>query len=175
MTEKTVLITGASSGIGKETAKTLLAQGYTVYAAARRVEKMDDLKDLGAIPIRMDITKEEEIAASVGTDGDGRGGLDIVDEVLVGGRIVGTVDVVDGEPGRVCAVGPAIVDVILVLAAGIPKAGHDFPLVNPMVRDHQYVRSVRTAKRLVNSILVHRRHLLSCPSPRGWEVMETFP
>jgi NAD(P)-dependent dehydrogenase (short-subunit alcohol dehydrogenase family) len=32
---KTVLVTGASSGIGRETAKTLLADGYAVYVAAR--------------------------------------------------------------------------------------------------------------------------------------------
>ena len=36
---KTVLITGASAGIGKETAKQLITEGYTVYAVARRIEK----------------------------------------------------------------------------------------------------------------------------------------
>ena len=55
--KKVVLITGASSGIGKDTAKTLLGQGYTVFCAARRVEQMMDLEKLGGIPIKMDITK----------------------------------------------------------------------------------------------------------------------
>lgn len=78
MTNKTVLITGASSGIGKETAKRLVAEGYTVYTAARRVEKMDDLKELGCVPLKMDITKEEDIAAAVNRIGDDQGGVDIL-------------------------------------------------------------------------------------------------
>ena len=63
--KKVVLITGASSGIGKDTAKTLLGQGYTVFCAARRVEQMMDLEKLGGIPIKMDITKEEDLVAAV--------------------------------------------------------------------------------------------------------------
>jgi len=54
----TALVTGASSGIGKETAKKLVLEGYVVYAAARRVEKMRDLEELGAVALPMDITKE---------------------------------------------------------------------------------------------------------------------
>ena len=61
---KVALITGASSGIGKETAFALLKGGYTVYAAARRVDQMDDLKSQGAIPIKMDVTVEEDLLVS---------------------------------------------------------------------------------------------------------------
>jgi NAD(P)-dependent dehydrogenase (short-subunit alcohol dehydrogenase family) len=73
-----VLITGASSGMGKETAKRLLKEGYTVYTAARRVERMDDLKELGAIPIKMDITKEEDVVAAVEQIEQRHGGVDIL-------------------------------------------------------------------------------------------------
>ena len=62
---KTVLITGASAGIGKETAKRLLAEGYAVYAAAHRVEKMRDLEKLGAVALKMDITNDADIVAGV--------------------------------------------------------------------------------------------------------------
>ena len=78
MTNTTVLITGASSGIGKETAKQLLTKGYTVYAAARRLEKMDDLKEIGCIPLKMDITKEDDIRAVVERICEERGGVDIL-------------------------------------------------------------------------------------------------
>jgi short-subunit dehydrogenase len=73
-----VLITGASSGMGKETAKTLIEEGYTVYAAARRVEQMADLAELGGIPIKMDVTKEEDVVAAVERVKEGHGGVDIL-------------------------------------------------------------------------------------------------
>ncbi|MEL7363661.1 MAG: oxidoreductase [Bacteroidota bacterium] len=56
-----VLITGASSGIGKATAERLLADGHTVYVAARRVEKMQGLADQGATALAMDVTKTEDV------------------------------------------------------------------------------------------------------------------
>ena len=76
--KKVVLITGASSGIGKDTAKTLLGQGYTVFCAARRVEQMMDLEQLGGIPIKMDITKEEDLVAAVEQVKQTHGGVDVL-------------------------------------------------------------------------------------------------
>ncbi len=46
--KKTALVTGASSGMGKVIARRLIQDGYQVYAAARSVEKMNDLAQLGA-------------------------------------------------------------------------------------------------------------------------------
>jgi len=62
---KVVLITGASSGMGKITAKHLIKQGHIVYGAARRLENMSDLVDLGGHAIGMDITDEVQIQAAI--------------------------------------------------------------------------------------------------------------
>lgn len=63
--KKTVLVTGASAGIGKATAIYLAQNGYNVYGAARRIEKMQDLKSYGIHPIALDITKDESSRACV--------------------------------------------------------------------------------------------------------------
>lgn len=56
-----VLITGASSGMGKETALTLAREGHIVYGAARRVDKMRDLVDAGGHALELDVTNEAKV------------------------------------------------------------------------------------------------------------------
>lgn len=65
MEKKTVLITGASSGIGKATAIYLAQNGYNVYATARRIERMQELKNYGIKPLSLDVSKEEELSGCV--------------------------------------------------------------------------------------------------------------
>ncbi|WP_295895676.1 oxidoreductase [uncultured Vibrio sp.] len=64
-TAKVIFITGASSGMGKDTAMDLIKQGFIVYCAARRVEEMNDLKLAGGHVLQLDISKEEDITRCV--------------------------------------------------------------------------------------------------------------
>lgn len=75
---KTILVTGASSGMGWDFAKALAEKGYTVYAAARRVERMSSLRAFGITPIKMDITQEDDIKACVDFIQSQSGGIDIL-------------------------------------------------------------------------------------------------
>jgi len=64
--QKSVLVTGASTGIGRNLAETLAEQGHHVYAGARKAE---DLAALNAIEnitaVRLDVTRQDEIDAVV--------------------------------------------------------------------------------------------------------------
>lgn len=62
------IITGASSGIGEATARALAAAGANVALAARRKERLDDLKsdiDMAeggsAIVVETDVTDKEQV------------------------------------------------------------------------------------------------------------------
>ena len=74
---KTAVVTGASSGIGRATARALLAEGVRVASGARRVERLDDLGD-GSIGLPLDVTDPESCAAFITRAVKELGGLDIL-------------------------------------------------------------------------------------------------
>jgi NAD(P)-dependent dehydrogenase (short-subunit alcohol dehydrogenase family) len=74
ITARSVLVTGASSGIGEHVAATLIDRGYTVFAAMREPNDGRGLADAGAFVVRLDVTDArsiEEASESVRTRLDG--------------------------------------------------------------------------------------------------------
>jgi NAD(P)-dependent dehydrogenase (short-subunit alcohol dehydrogenase family) len=64
-TSKAVLITGCSTGIGRATAERLAARGWTVYATARKLESIEDLKGKGCRTLALDVTDEQSMRSAV--------------------------------------------------------------------------------------------------------------
>jgi NADP-dependent 3-hydroxy acid dehydrogenase YdfG len=71
ITDKIVVVTGASSGLGEATARLLSGQGATVVLGARRADRLQSLaKDLEsrggkALAVETDVTRREQVKALV--------------------------------------------------------------------------------------------------------------
>lgn len=73
--QRAVLVTGASSGIGRKITEALAANGFFVYAGARKPQDLDSLNAIdNVLAVRLDVTSQEEIDAAVQTiRAEGRG------------------------------------------------------------------------------------------------------
>lgn len=76
--KKIAFITGASSGIGLETALELLDKGYTVYGGARRIELMKPIEEKGGKILKIDVTSEESIKSAIDTIIQNEGRIDVL-------------------------------------------------------------------------------------------------
>ena len=63
--KKVIIVTGASSGIGKSTALQLINEGHKVYGLARRLQNMQDLISTGGNALEMDVTDHEQVKSAV--------------------------------------------------------------------------------------------------------------
>ncbi|HEY8327051.1 MAG TPA: oxidoreductase [Rhodanobacter sp.] len=75
---RVALVTGASSGIGAATAQAFIERGFTVYCAARRLDRMQDLQALGAHVLALDLTQADSIAHLAETIIREQGRLDVL-------------------------------------------------------------------------------------------------
>lgn len=138
MTDKVSIITGASSGIGRATAKTFAANGARVVVAARRADELESLvseieADGGfASAIRTDVSDGDEVQRMVAHAIDSYGRLDYaVNNAGIEGRFAPVVDLPDEEWDRVLGIN--LKGIFLCMkheARAMLSAGHGGAIVN---------------------------------------------
>jgi NAD(P)-dependent dehydrogenase (short-subunit alcohol dehydrogenase family) len=114
------LIIGASRGIGREFVRQLLASGWRVYATARNETALADLRNAGAIALKVDVTRPESMA-SLGWELDGVK-LDLA--IYVAG-VAGPLTGADASP--------TTADFDRVMHTNVLGAMQIIPLIAPMV------------------------------------------
>jgi len=75
------LVTGCSTGIGREIARAALEAGHQVVVTSRRVEDVEDLVDLHpatALAVALDVTDKDQVADAVAAAGTAYGGVDVL-------------------------------------------------------------------------------------------------
>lgn len=97
--QKVVIVTGASSGIGKATALQLIKEGHTVYGAARRVEKMNDIVSAGGKAVAIDLTKHDQVHTEIQKIIETEGRIDVLVN-NAGYAVYGAVEEVSYEKAR---------------------------------------------------------------------------
>lgn len=89
--KKTAVVTGASTGIGEATVRALAADGWKVFAVARRAERLEALGvETRAVPFAADITNDDDIAALLSAVTEA-GGADTLINIAGGARGADTV------------------------------------------------------------------------------------
>lgn len=78
MSKKVALVTGASSGIGFDAVEALVKEGFIVYGAARRMDKLKALESSGGKIIQLDVTDEDSMTACVETIVRNEGRIDVL-------------------------------------------------------------------------------------------------
>lgn len=117
--QRAVLITGASTGIGRNMAETLAEEGFYVYAGARKDADLAELETLDNITaIKLDVTSQKDVDAAVEfVHSAGRGLWAVVNNAGVGTRAP-VADVADDELAFVFGVN--VIGVVRVTRAFLP-------------------------------------------------------
>jgi ribitol 2-dehydrogenase len=94
---KSILVTGASSGIGRATAKLLAAHGARLVVAARSFDKLESLaREIDAVPVACDVTSLDSVRKTVAAALQHFGKIDAL---FANAGLYLSGDVADGSPG----------------------------------------------------------------------------
>src|SRR6516225_8201978 len=103
-TKGVAIVTGASAGMGKAIVRRLLADGWTVYGGARRVDQMADIAALGAKVLQFDVTDETSMTNFVSSVLSAEGRVDALVNNAGYGSYGAVEDVPLSEARRQCDV-----------------------------------------------------------------------
>ncbi|MFI9382516.1 SDR family NAD(P)-dependent oxidoreductase [Kutzneria sp. NPDC052558] len=134
LTGKTVIVTGASSGIGAATARALHAAGAVPVLAARRADRLKELSEElgGALGVATDVTDAEQVRGLVAATLERHGRIDgLVNNA--GASIGGPIADVDLDEYR------RILDLNVVSLVGVTQA------VLPAMREQRFGRIVNVS------------------------------
>jgi short-subunit dehydrogenase len=96
MIQRIALVTGASSGIGRATAELLAKNGYYVFAVARRMDRLEQIRSDHIEPIKLDVTDEEAVSRTVNHVISTKGRIDVLVNNAGFGQL-GTIECVSME------------------------------------------------------------------------------
>ena len=111
----TTLVTGANKGLGLETTRRLIAAGHTVYAGMRNLDTGDAARELGAIPVQLDVNEQDSVDKAIGS-------LPELDVLINNAAVVGpswTLDDLDIEAMRI-AFETNVFGMVRVIQAALP-------------------------------------------------------
>lgn len=78
MTQRIAIVTGSSSGIGRKTAELLAQNDYYVFAMARRLDRLEQIRSVNIEPVRLDVTNAPAIQAAVSHIISTKGRIDVL-------------------------------------------------------------------------------------------------
>ena len=104
LTNHVVVITGASSGLGKQMSHAFAAQGANLAVLARRVERLEELKadlektyKVKVLPVKCDVTSTDDIDAAAAAVEKEFGKVDVLVNVAGSSKDKGVLDMQDDE------------------------------------------------------------------------------
>ena len=143
MSQKTVLITGCSTGIGRLAARTFQAAGWNVIATMRRPQEETELNQLENVLVApLDVTDSDSVDAAIAAGIDRFGGVDVlVNNAGRGGRALRQhfTNSADNAGGGTPADPQEVADRIFICAT------QDTPLQNPVGKDAEMIMGMMAA------------------------------